>query len=137
MSEKFFETTAYLSGKPNIYLTKLPKAGNGYFALMLSHFTSNKERLEYLLAYSLDLINALSNDVEGYESPMSEQGINLEYVRFLKEIARTLGYFMNCSSWRSQEWAAFDDMEIRNRLERIARCVPRIVEPDALDRERG
>lgn len=63
----------------------------------------------------------LSKNKKDYKDNLNEQGINIEFVHMLNRLGMFAGYFINSTSWETQQLQDFDKDELKKRLETVLR----------------
>lgn len=97
------------------------KEGKEYQLLVLERGDGYMKRLAEC-ALSIEALvfqGPLSKNRPNYNSPLTQDGLNIEIVHLLNSLGRFTGMLVNSSSWRDQELHDYDKMELRSRLEKL------------------
>ena len=82
-----------------------------------------KRLIEAFYSYESQIIQRTSVNKESYNSKLSTDGINMDFVFMLRELANFTGYFINTTSWKDQQMHEFDRQELKSRLQKVIKLL--------------
>ena len=96
-----------------------------YYNVFLFNEKHGSNRPKRLVEASINLFveattqSLLSKSKKDYNSNLSENEIDLNFVHALREAGMLLGYLINSTSWSDQKLHDFDKFELINRVDKI------------------
>jgi hypothetical protein len=94
-----------------------------YNALLIKNSTTLKQRFEASVNLVTRITDGLSRNFTQGDSHLSADGIGRDHLDAIIKIGMFLGYFMNCTSWDTQEMKSYDVQELHKRLDDIKRMI--------------
>lgn len=124
VKDSFGKEQKYLS----VWNPESLKVNQQYFALLFSPTDRDNHNLELnhaVLEFASHNFMSRSNSISEYKGVITDEGLHIKEVEFLRTVGEFLGYLNNCHSFRNHlgNFEEFDKFELNNRLDKIKKLL--------------